>query len=136
MQKRVDLKIDREKIVAKETSDRVQKRIRELTTKMERSHSKLKEQVELIERLKKRSAKIMNTFNINGGGGGGGGVSSGSVDVKGDEDDDVRSVDSDATGVVDLQEEEEEEDEGEPPKKKKKMAVKTEVKKTRTAASS
>ena len=48
--------------------------------------------------------------------------------------DDVRSVDSDATGVVDLQEEEE--DEGEPPKKKKKMAVKTEVKKTRTAASS
>ena len=134
LQKRVDLKIDREKIVAKETSDRVQKRIRELTTKMERSHSKLKEQVELIERLKKRSAKIMNTFNINGGGGGGGGVSSGSVDVKGDEDDDVRSVDSDATGVVDLQEEEE--DEGEPPKKKKKMAVKTEVKKTRTAASS
>ena len=131
LQKRVDLKIDREKIVAKETSDRVQKRIRELTTKMERSHSKLKEQVELIERLKKRSAKIMNTFNINGGGGG---VSSGSVDVKGDEDDDVRSVDSDATGVVDLQEEEE--DEGEPPKKKKKMAVKTEVKKTRTAASS
>ena len=128
LQNRVDLKIDREKIVAKETSDRVQKRIRELTTKMERSHSKLKEQVELIERLKKRSAKIMNNFNINGGGGG---VSSGSVDVKGDEDDDVRSVDSDATGVVNLQEEE---DEGElPKKKKKKMAVKTAVKKTRTS---
>jgi len=69
----------------------------------------------------------MNTFK-------GGGGSSGYVNTEGDEDDDVGSVDSDATGVVDLQEEEVE---GEPPKKKEKMAVKPAVKrKTRTAMTS
>jgi hypothetical protein len=153
LQDRNDLKIVKSEYkkvaVRKRTAVQVQKlssqleilkeQVKLLESELEKKKSKLKAQVKLLELLKKKLAKTMDTKKIvNSGSGSGVLIGSGSVDIDGDDDDEDRSVDSDTTCLVNLhEEEEEEEEEVEPPKKKKKkMAVITAVRKTRTAASS
>jgi hypothetical protein len=137
LQDRVDFKLVKSEykkgVQRKKAAVRIKKRIQKLSSQLEKGKSKLKEQVDLLELLKKKLAKTEEAKS--GGGGSGGVIGSGSVVDDGDDDDEVRSVDSDTTCLVNLHEEEEEEEPPKKKKKKKKIAVITAVKKTRIAPS-